>query len=94
MMRFVVESKGRRKRKSENQMPKVKVAEPPEVEIRETLISRFYPPLLVESDISGTPYFPTPVLGTQDRSRHFGNLDIRTMITISGFKTSDQVPPL
>jgi general secretion pathway protein A len=24
---------------------------------------------LVESDLSGTPYFPTPVLGTQDRGR-------------------------
>ena len=54
-------------------MPEVKVAEAPEVEIRETLINRFYPPLLVESDLSGTPYFPTPVLGTPDRGRQIGH---------------------
>jgi hypothetical protein len=56
MMRFVVDSKGRRKRKSENQMPEVKVAEAPEVEIRATLTNRFYPPLLVEIN-----FFPAPL---------------------------------
>jgi hypothetical protein len=39
MMRFVVDKKGRRKRKPENQMPEVKVAETPEVKIRATLIN-------------------------------------------------------
>jgi hypothetical protein len=73
MMRFVVDSKGRRKRKSENQMPKVKVAETPEVEIRAALINRFYPSLLVESNFSGTPYFPTPVIATQELGRHIGH---------------------
>jgi hypothetical protein len=73
MMRFVVDSKGRRKRKPENQVPKVKVAETPEVEIRVTLINRFIHPFWSKSNFSGTPYFPTPVLGTQNRGRHIGH---------------------
>jgi len=53
-------------------MPEVKVAEAPEIEIRATLINRFYPPLLVEIKFFGTPYFPTPVSVIQDHGRHFG----------------------
>jgi hypothetical protein len=67
MMRFVVDSKGRRKRKSENQMPEVKVAEAPEIEIRATLINRFYPPLLVE-----IKFFRHPLL-SDTRFRHSGS---------------------
>jgi hypothetical protein len=48
-------------------MPKAKVTDAPEIEIRATLIIRFYPPLLVE-----IKFFRHPLL-SDTRSRHFGS---------------------
>ena len=70
-------------------MPEVKVAEAPEVEIRATLINRFYPPFLVESIYPASLTFRHPFQALRIAAGILNILDTFSMKTRSGFKTSD-----